>query len=135
MKGSRFQAEKGLSLIEIVVSMFLLALLALAFLPMIIQSLTLTRSNTTLATASQLVNRELDLARSQAPTCAGLTSFAAAVVPVTTDQRGVALQPQRSVTCPASYPGTARFTSTVVISGTTTAVSSSVTLIFVSAAS
>ena len=135
MKGSRLQAEEGLGLIEIVVSMLLLALLAMAFLPMIIQSLTLTRSNTTLATASQLVNRELDLARSQATTCAGLTSFSAAVVPVTTDQRGVALQPQRVVVCPTSYPGTARFTSTVVESGTTKVISSSVTLIFVSAAS
>ncbi|MHB1171414.1 MAG: type IV pilus modification PilV family protein [Lacisediminihabitans sp.] len=124
--------DNGLGLIEIVISMFLLALLAVTFLPLIIQSLSLTRSNVTLATSTQLVSQQLDLARAQESTCEALTAFASTAVPTTTDQRGVVLQPQRAATCPSTYPGTAGFTASVVQSGSTLVISSATTLIYVS---
>jgi hypothetical protein len=126
--------ESGLGLIEIVISMFLLALLAVSFLPLVISSFKLTKTNVTIGTASQLVSQQLDLARTQTPTCAGLTAFAAASIATTTDARGVVLQPRRVVACPGTYPGTATFTADVVESGSTTVLSTATTWIFVSAA-
>lgn len=71
--------ESGIGLIEIVVSMFLLALVAMAFLPFLINSFTVTRSNTTLATATQLLDRQFDELRALQPAnCATLTTFKAA---------------------------------------------------------
>jgi Tfp pilus assembly protein PilV len=124
--------ESGISLVEIVVSMFLLALLAISFLPLIIQSLTLTSTNTTRATATQLVSADLESARLQTPTCASLTTFAATAVATTTDRRGIVLQPRRAVTCPAAgAAGTAIFTSSVTRGTTLTVISKATTLIYV----
>lgn len=56
--------DRGFSIIEIVVSMFILGLLAAAFLPLLIQGLKLSAANATLATATQLANDQIELARS-----------------------------------------------------------------------
>lgn len=98
--------EVGFSLIEIIISMFLLALLAMAFLPLLVQGLKQSASNATLATATQLVNGQIELSRSQT-TCSTLVATSATVV----DPRGVSLLVARTVgTCaptaenPASVP-------------------------------
>ncbi|SFN93026.1 hypothetical protein [Mycetocola miduiensis] len=98
--------DSGLGIVEIVVSMFLLALLAMAFLPLLIQGMTASVKSATVATASQLLNQQLDLVRAVPPNCAAVQAFDDAVVPSTTDARGTAFQPVREVlACPASYPG------------------------------
>jgi len=66
---STVRDDTGFGLVEIVVSMFLLALLSLVFLPVLIQGLQISARNTTLATATQLVNRQIDLANAAAPDC------------------------------------------------------------------
>lgn len=126
--------EAGLGLIEIVVSMFLIGLLAIAFLPLVIRGLTLTSSNTTLASATQLVNARIDLARAQVAAsgqCSGLASLAAQPIPAVVDERGVSMQAAMTVSCPTVFPGTATVNVTVTADGTV--VSRAQTLIFVSA--
>lgn len=126
--------EGGFGLVEIVVSMFLLSLLAIAFLPLLIQSLQVSLTNATTATATQLVNKQMDLARVQGTTCGALTSFAAVAPSVVPDARG-ALQPYRSVgSCPASYPGTVTVTTWVTRSGQSIRLAEAVTLILVKSA-
>jgi type II secretory pathway pseudopilin PulG len=143
--------ESGFGLVEIVISMFLLALLAISFLPLLITSLKVTVSNTSVATATQLVNSDLELARSLAatsPYCSVLSGFATATPLATvTDPRGVVLQPRRALVvtsgrtdaagCPvaqtsparAAYPGTVSLRSWVTVGGKT--ISEATTLIFV----
>ena len=133
MRGRRIRetGDEGMGLIEIVIAMFLLALLAMAALPLLIGTLQLSAGNSSVTTATQLVEEQLAQARSQTATCGGLTAFAASTVPPVTDGTGALLQPTRTVTCPASYPGTARFVATVTRG--TTVVASATTLIYVSA--
>jgi type II secretory pathway pseudopilin PulG len=113
-------SEDGLGLVEIVISMFMLALLALALLPLLITGLQTSIRNTTLATATQLVGQEIEQARLAArSSCATLVAtFASVTVSSTTDSRGVVLQPVRTVSsCPAVYPGTVTVTSVVTGDG------------------
>ena len=56
--------QSGFGIIEIVISMFLLGLLATAFLPLLVQGLKQSAANATLATATQLANDQIELARS-----------------------------------------------------------------------
>lgn len=98
--------DEGFGLVEIVISMFLLALLAVAFLPLLIDGLRVTVRNATAATATQLVSEQLDAASLIPRTCADVTAFEAAVVPTVTDERGTVYTPRRdAAACPSSgYP-------------------------------
>ena len=101
--------QSGIGLIEIVVSMFLIALLAMAFLPLLITSLKSTRVNSSSAAATQLVSQQLAQLRILPATCASTEQFRDAIVDPVTDARGVVLTTQRIVDdCPASLPGTVR---------------------------
>lgn len=125
------RTEGGLGLIEIAVSMFLLGLLAVAFLPFLIQGIQQSAANGTLATATQLVNRETENARAQT-TCTGLTAATFTVI----DPRGVTLQVTRTVgaACPttaSSYPMAVPLAVTVVRTDTGAQLASAKTLIFV----
>lgn len=102
------EGEAGLGLIEIVIAMFLFLLLAVAFLPLLVNGLQATARNSTLATATQLVEQQLQKARAAGGTCASLQAFSATTPPAVTDPRGTALYPQLTpiASCPASYPGT-----------------------------
>lgn len=113
-------SEDGLGLIEIVISMFMLALLAIAVLPLLITGLQASVRNTTMATATQLVGKEIEQARLAArSSCATLVAtFASVTVSPTTDSRGVVLQPVRTVSvCPTVFPGTVTVTSVVTGDG------------------
>lgn len=85
--------ERGFGVIEILVSMFLLGIIAIAFLPLLIQAMKTTQLNTTVATATQIVNEQLDAARAQIGSCATLSGYASAALIPTTDPRGVVLTP------------------------------------------
>ena len=63
-------------MIEIVVSMLLLSLLAIAFLPMLVTSLRVSVSNATLASATQIVAAEMDNIRSLGMTCTDVQLYA-----------------------------------------------------------
>lgn len=103
--GSR---DAGLGIIEIMISMMLLAILAVAVLPVLVQGLRTSSSNATLATASQFAGQELDSVRTLSADCATVSSFDDGPSRVTADARGIPLEIRRSVgACPAAvdYPG------------------------------
>ena len=82
--------DAGLGLVEIVVSMFMLALVALAMLPLLVAGLKASTSNTTQATATQLVAERMQLAQYAGPVCSNVRNLAGTTV--VTDSRGVQLQ-------------------------------------------
>lgn len=58
-------ADRGLGLIEIVIAMFLISLLAIAFVPVLVTALRASEVNSTAATATRLVAQALDDARAR----------------------------------------------------------------------
>jgi len=129
-------SEAGIGLIEIVISMFLIALIAMAFLPLLIRTMATSTLNTSTSSASQLVAAGLDEVRTIAPTCTAVTSFTGAVVPTITDERGVALLPHRELAsaCPAGYPGTVSVRVWVTEVAKTAVLAEATTLVYLSAA-
>lgn len=134
--------DQGFGIIEVVVSMFLLGLLSISFIPLLINSVKNTGANTTIATATQIVNQQIEGVRavrspaSTAPSCHDITEFLEVTLAPVIDPRGVTLQPQWDPTdCPATYPGVVRARVAVTRAGNTTPVASAVTLIFVASAS
>lgn len=127
--------EAGFGMIEIIISMFLLGLLAVAFLPLLVTSMRATVTNSSIATATQLVNQQMDQARTAGNTCALISAFgAASVSAVPPDARGVSYQPTRTVDpCPASYPNTIRVRVSVAVVGSTITPVTATTLVFVKA--
>jgi type II secretory pathway pseudopilin PulG len=97
-------ADDGFGLVEVVVSMLMIALLAIAVLPVLIQGLRVSATNSTIATATQILNDKLEVARSIAPQCSLVYSSlngteTAAVV----DPRGISFRVDTVVDpCPAS---------------------------------
>ncbi|WP_166876982.1 prepilin-type N-terminal cleavage/methylation domain-containing protein [Salinibacterium sp. ZJ450] len=126
--------ESGFGLIEIMVSMFLIAMLAVAFLPLLINGLRTTVTNATIATASQLVNEQLDSARDVPANCADISAFDDLPVATTTDDRGTVYRPHRTVaTCstdPTVYPSVVKVTAWVTKDGETNRLAEAVTLIY-----
>ncbi len=111
--------DAGFGLVEIVVSMFLLALLAVAFLPLLIESLRVSVTNSKVATANQILSEQLDAIALVARTCAAFDAFDSAPIATITDARGTVYQAARAVTgCPpAAYPAPVTITLTVSIVG------------------
>jgi len=112
--------DDGFGLVEIVVSMFLLALLAVAFLPLLIESLRVSVTNSKVATANQILSEQLDAIALVDRTCAAFDAFESAAIPTVTDARGTVYQADRDVTgcTPASYPAPVTIVLTVSVVGT-----------------
>lgn len=111
--------DRGFGLIEILVSMFLLALLAVAFLPLLIDALRVSITNAKLATANQILSEQLDAIALVDRTCADFDAFESASIAPVTDERGTVYQAARDVTgCPpAAYPDQVTITLTVTVAG------------------
>lgn len=129
--------EDGFGLVEIVVSMFMLAILAIAFLPLLIQGYKQTAASTTMATATQLVQQQMESTRTS-NTCTGIGSVV--LVPTTTsttvtDPRGVSLTATKTVAaCPITtlvLVGTVKVTSSVKRNDTNAVITSATTLVYV----
>ena len=130
--------DSGFGILEVVVSMFLLGLLSISFIPLLVNSIKNSGANTTIATATQIVNQQIEGARAvrsagaTAPSCSDITKFLQVTLAPVIDPRGVTLIPQWDPTsCPTGYPGVVRARVTVTRSGNATPVASAVTLIFV----
>jgi len=122
--------DQGFGLVEIVVSMFVLAALSLAFIPLLVQGLKLSAENTSLATANQLVNEQLALVQDAGPYCDAVQVLAGEAD--TVDPRGVTIRITTVIdACPTSAVGTvkANVTATRMDSGET--VVSAATLVYV----
>lgn len=125
----RLRSDTGFGLIEITVSMFLIAALAMAFLPMLIQGLKQSASNTTLATATQLVNERMQLVASAGTVCGNITALGS--TEDFTDPRGVVIRVTTTVgTCPTG-PGTVAVTATATRTDTAAVLVTADTLVFV----
>ncbi|MDQ4137433.1 MAG: type II secretion system GspH family protein [Actinomycetota bacterium] len=128
--------ENGFSLLEVVVAMFLLALLSVAFAPVLIGALKTSAENSTLATGTQLLGRETDSLRVTPAYCDDISAFVAEPVPAVTDDRGHTYQPARTAgACPARYPGLVRVTLSVTATGLPAGALQATTLVYVQAAS
>ncbi len=128
-------SESGIGLIEIIISMFLLALLATAFLPILVQGLNTSVRTTRIATASQLAGQQFDKLRELGSTCSEARAFGDAVQPTTTDERGTVYQPNRFVAaCPSTYPGVVSVRVWVTRSGDTQPLADATTLFYVKTA-
>lgn len=136
-------SDAGFGLIEIIVAMFLLAIIAIAFIPVLIQGMRLSVTNATTAAATQLVSSNIEDARSRGPLCANVAAFAndpSVASMITPAGHGVNLVVHRTpLTCPtdaSAYPGTVAFSVYVTTTtDSTTKLAQAKTLIFVSAAS
>jgi prepilin-type N-terminal cleavage/methylation domain-containing protein len=119
---------RGFGLIEIVISMFLLALLAMAFLPVLAQGLKQSAANATLVTATQLVQQSIEGAKSQT-TCTAILAATSTV----SDARGISVTIARTVgECPLiGYPTTVPVTVAVTRNDTGAVLSTAKTLVFV----
>lgn len=127
--------ESGVGLIEIIVSMFLLALLATAFLPVLVQGMTTSVRTTTISTASQLAGQQLDQLRELGTTCSEASVFDDAVPATTTDERGTVYQPHRQVAaCPTTYPGVVSVRVWVTRTGVAQPLADATTLFYVKTA-
>lgn len=109
------RADDGIGLIEVVVAMFLLAILALALLPTLISGMKLAVANTTIASATQLANDRLKSARAAAPDCSAVAAVSGAFD--TTDARDVPLRAMTSVVgvCPSTPGSASTLTVTTVV--------------------
>jgi Tfp pilus assembly protein PilV len=128
------RSSDGVSLIEIVVSMFILALIAMAFLPLLIQGVKQSAATATRATAVRMVSDEIDRARLAGPKCADVRTKVGSVV--TIDSRGNSLTTAKTAgicsAVVASYPTTLTFTVDVTRTGGASLAKAS-TLIYVGA--
>ena len=87
------ESDEGFGIVEIIVSMLMLAIIAIALAPVIIGGVRSTAKMSTIATATQLVNEGLEVQRAALTTC---PSGNPPPAPATTDARGIALS--RSIT-------------------------------------
>ena len=132
--------EQGVGIIEIVVAMLLLALLVLSFAPVLVSAIKLSGRNTTIATATQIVNQQIEAARAVSTLSAAVTKctdiggFIAVTPAPIVDPRGVTLQPVwDAITCPLTYPGVVKVRVSVTQAGFPSATASATTLILVTA--
>ena len=120
--------ERGFGIIEIIVAMFLLGLLAVSTLPIIVQGLRLSATNSTLASATQLANQQIEQVRAQ-QSCGAIVASTNTVA-----TSGPSLTVSRTVgaTCPASgYPITIPVTVQVSRSDTGAVLVTASTRVFV----
>lgn len=141
MKTQIRKDETGFGVIEVVVSMFLLGMMSVSFVPILLNSWKDTGANTTIATATQIVNEQIEGARavrsasSSTPSCADVLAYLQVTLPPVIDPRGITLQPEwESTSCPTMYPGVVRVSVEVSRVGATTPIASAITLIYVATA-
>jgi type II secretory pathway pseudopilin PulG len=139
-KAKRFntgnQRELGFSLVEIVVAIFVLAALSLALIPALVAGVQQSKNNAVIAAANELLASRLDQARGQTASCQSLTSFSASTVTDVVESHGVSLHLTQVLdACPAAYPGTVRYTVTVVRTDTSSVLVTASTLIYLQSAS
>jgi prepilin-type N-terminal cleavage/methylation domain-containing protein len=125
--GSR--ADDGFGLVEVIVSMVILATIAIAFLPVLIQGMKQSVANSTVATATQLVNEKLQLAQASGPTCTNVSLLAGEEEFI--DDHGVTILVTTTVgACPASV-GTVEVNVAAVRTDTSSTLAAAETLVFI----
>lgn len=102
--------DEGIGLVEVVVSMLILAMVALAFLPVLTANLKLTATSASITTAAELADARISAARDLSSSCASIAGLGA----VTKDAgNGLKLETTSAVSCPTGFPATVKVTATV----------------------
>jgi type II secretory pathway pseudopilin PulG len=111
--------DRGFGMSEVVISMFMLALLAVVLLPLLISSAQLASKNATLASATLLLNEQMDAVRSLDSTCLAIDTFSNETLGLRTEDSGgtVLIAERTPLECPESFPGLVEFTVTVSVEG------------------
>lgn len=127
--------DDGIGLAEVLVAMLLLAIVALALLPLLITGMKLAVTNTTIAAASQLANDRITAAQAAGPGCSDVVAAVNGTFD-TTDKRGVPLAATTTVTgtCPSAantVAATLEVSTVVVRSDTGKQLASASTLVLV----
>lgn len=105
----RCDDQAGVSLVEIVVAMFLLAVMSVAVLPLMAGAVQASATNRDLVAANSLANAQLATLQTTFPTSAenSCTAVAAEAASGIADPSGSGATASIAVgTCPSSYPGT-----------------------------
>ncbi|WP_292812691.1 type II secretion system protein [Microbacterium sp.] len=118
--------DDGFSIVELVIAMFLVAILAMAVLPLLVQGTRASASNTSLVAATTFAGERLAFFRDQFPsdilttTCTAVQAHRATGIP---DPARSGLSADILVSeCPADLPGTVTVTARVYESADPTAV-------------
>jgi prepilin-type N-terminal cleavage/methylation domain-containing protein len=128
--------DQGFSLVEIVVAIFILAALSLALIPALVVGVQQSKNNAVIAAATEMLTSRLDDSRGQTASCQALTAFAASTVADQIESHGVSLHLQQILdSCPSTYPGTVRYTVTVVRTDTGAVLATASSLIYLQSAS
>jgi prepilin-type N-terminal cleavage/methylation domain-containing protein len=121
----RRHPDDGFSIVELVIAMFLVAILAMAVLPLLVQGTRASASNTSLVAATTFAGDRLAFFRDQFPsdtlttTCTAVQAHRATGIP---DPAGSGLSADILVSeCPADLPGTVTVTARVYESADPTA--------------
>jgi prepilin-type N-terminal cleavage/methylation domain-containing protein len=122
----RRHTDDGFSIVELVIAMFLVAILAMAVLPLLVQGTRASASNTSLVAATTFAGERLAFFRDQFPsdtlttTCTAVQAHRATGIP---DPAGSGLSADILVSeCPADLPGTVTVTARVYEGADPTAV-------------
>lgn len=141
----RAAPEDGFGLVEVVVSLFILALLSISFLPMLVTALKASVTNASVATANQLVNSQLELVRAISTDSRTCTMLRAALsdpstLYTATDGNGKVLSTNRQLVvssstdangCPTAVPGVVTVKVWITKPGSTAPVSQTTTYVYV----
>jgi type II secretory pathway pseudopilin PulG len=87
-------------MIEIVISMFLFGLVAVAILPLLISSMQATARNSVVAVATQVAAQQLEQMRASGSSCSAVKAFAS-TLPAVVPNGSNPLQPHLHLTLPA----------------------------------
>jgi prepilin-type N-terminal cleavage/methylation domain-containing protein len=129
--------QAGVSLVELLIAISILAALSLAFVPILVQGINVSASNATTSSAVQIAQRESDYARSFGASCSAIANLDSSITPVPSEQdgRSVRLDIERTVgSCPtaqSAYPATISFAIEVSRRDTGKALASVETLVIV----
>ncbi|WP_158252059.1 prepilin-type N-terminal cleavage/methylation domain-containing protein [Cryobacterium sp. M25] len=130
--------DRGFGLIEVLVSMMLFAVVSVAALPLLLQSITTTTTNAKVAVATQIVSQQLEQVRSSGSSCSAIKSLLATTPATESNDRGVYL-PRWTVDLPVGDVCTAPYLRNVSVrvwvteSGSTRVLSEALKLVLLDA--
>jgi type II secretory pathway pseudopilin PulG len=137
-KTRQVHPDEGLGMIEVLVSLMILALLAIAVLPTFANALTSSSANIARTTATQLVSKELNTVRTVESNCVSIQNHGSDPLGLLwTDPRGTVLEIHRVAqgSCPTLYPALIDYRVYVTQQGSTDVIAEASTRIYVASQS
>ena len=125
--------QSGFGLVELIVAMAILAIISLSLVPLLLNGVRQSAAATTLATATQLANEQIENAAAQPTLCQDFNDTNILTTKTQVDPRGVTLVITNTVAaCPTAFPNSRLFVTTVTRQDTGTTLITASTLVYVS---